>query len=175
LDFNLNFNVPPPCNTGFLPLQQMRTPNFEDAPDRPAGDLYCRVPQDAMFNVRGARNYPCLTRPGKYAPTVKLCESDQNYVPLNDGFNWKGDPNATLSGQDIPQLPPGSPPAAPPAQAGAPPAATGPAPPLAVTNYDPATGTYIGPDGHVYTQSNLARDTPKEHTWQTMLMPPKPN
>jgi phospholipid/cholesterol/gamma-HCH transport system substrate-binding protein len=174
LDFNLNFNVPPPCTTGFLPVQQMRTPNFEDAPDRPTGDLYCRVPQNSTLNVRGAHNYPCLTRPGKYAPTVKMCESDQNYVPLNDGFNWKGDPNATLSGQDIPQMPPGSP---PPAQAatGPPAAATGPAPPLAVTNYDPVTGTYIGPDGRVYTQSNLAQDTPKEHSWQTMLMPPQPN
>jgi phospholipid/cholesterol/gamma-HCH transport system substrate-binding protein len=178
LDFNLNVNVPPVCNTGFLPPQQQRPPSFEDAPDRPAGDLYCRVPQNSLFNVRGARNYPCITRPGKYAPTVKLCESDQNYVPLNDGYNWKGDPNATLSGQGIPQLPPD----APPAQAGAPPPATipansplaGPAPPLAVTGYDPATGTYVGPDGHIYTQSNLAQDTPKEHTWQTMLTPPTP-
>lgn len=179
LDFNLNVNVPPICNTGFLPAQQQRTPNFEDAPDRPTGDLYCRVPQDSAFNVRGARNYPCLTRPGKYAPTVKLCESDQNYVPLNDGFNWKGDPNATMSGQDIPQLPPGSPPASPPRPPPAPSAATsattGPGPPLAVTNYDPVTGTYIGPDGHIYTQSDLARDAPKERTWQTMLLPPNPN
>jgi phospholipid/cholesterol/gamma-HCH transport system substrate-binding protein len=171
LDFNLNVNVPPVCNTGFLPPQQMRTPNFEDAPDRPAGDLYCRVPQDSMFNVRGARNYPCLTRPGKYAPTVKMCESDQNYVPLNDGFNWKGDPNATLSGQDIPQLPPD----AQPAPGAASSSASGPAPPpLAVTGYDPATGNYVGPDGHVYNQSNLAQDTPKERTWQTMVMPPPP-
>jgi phospholipid/cholesterol/gamma-HCH transport system substrate-binding protein len=179
LDFNLNVNVPPICNTGFLPPQQQRTPNFEDAPDRPTGDLYCRVPQDSAFNVRGARNYPCLTRPGKYAPTVKLCESDQNYVPLNDGFNWKGDPNATTTGQDIPQLPPGSPPAAPPRPQSAPSAATtattGPGPPLAVTNYDPVTGTYIGPDGHVYTQSDLALDAPKERKWQTMLLPPNPN
>ena len=37
-----------------------------------------------------------------------MCESDEEYVPLNDGYNWKGDPNATMSGQDIPQLPPGS-------------------------------------------------------------------
>ena len=80
--------------------------------DRPAGDLYCRTPQDSIWNVRGARNYPCITRPGKRAPTVKMCESDEVYVPLNEGWNWKGDPNATLSGQDIPQLPPGSPPAA---------------------------------------------------------------
>ena len=61
------------------------------------------------FNVRGARNLPCETVPGKRAPTVKLCESNESYVPLNDGFNWKGgDPNATLSGQAISQLPPGA-------------------------------------------------------------------
>ncbi len=31
-----------------------------------------------MLNVRGARNIPCETRPGKRAPTVKMCESDEN-------------------------------------------------------------------------------------------------
>lgn len=118
LSFNLNLNLPPSCTTGFLPAQQRRIPTFEDYPDRPAGDLYCRVPQDSPFNVRGARNIPCETVPGKRAPTVKLCESDEPYLPLNDGYNWKGDPNATVpglgSGQDIPQtwqtmlLPPGS-------------------------------------------------------------------
>ena len=180
LDFNLNVNVPPVCSTGFLPPQQMRVPSLEDAPDKPAGDLYCRIPQDSLFNVRGARNYPCLTRPGKYGPTVKMCESDQNYVPLNDGWNWKGDPNATLSGQDIPQLPPDAAPApgtrtAPGAAApAASPPANGPPPSLAVTGYDPATGNYVGPDGHIYNQSNLAQDMPKEHTWQTMVMPPTP-
>ena len=86
-------------------------------------------------------------------------------MPLNDGDNWKGDPNATLSGQDIPQLPPGSPPAdaAPPAPA---------PPPIAVAPYDPATGTYVGPDGKVYTQSDLAQTAPEEKTWQNMLIPP---
>jgi phospholipid/cholesterol/gamma-HCH transport system substrate-binding protein len=158
--------LPPPCTTGFLPAQQQRVPTFEDYPDRPPGDVYCRVPQDAPFNVRGARNLPCETVPGKRAPTVKLCESNENYVPLNDGYNWKGDPNATLSGQDIPQLPPGS----PPAQA-APPPAPAP-PPIAAAEYDPATGTYVGPDGHVYTQGNLARNATEEQTWQTMLLPP---
>ena len=54
-----------------------------------------------MLNVRGARNLPCETRPGKRAPTVKMCESDETYVPLNDGYNWKGDPNRTYSGQAI--------------------------------------------------------------------------
>ncbi|HET7667122.1 MAG TPA: MlaD family protein [Mycobacterium sp.] len=158
--------LPPPCTTGFLPAQQQRVPTFEDYPDRPPGILYCRVPQDAPFNVRGARNLPCETVPGKRAPTWQMCESDEYYVPLNDGYNWKGDPNATLSGQPIPQLPPGS----PPAQAAPPP---GPAPPpIAAAEYDPATGTYVGPDGRVHTQSNLARTATEEQTWQKMLLPP---
>jgi phospholipid/cholesterol/gamma-HCH transport system substrate-binding protein len=158
LSFNLNLNLPPPCLTGFLPAQQQRIPTFEDYPKRAAGDLYCRVPQDSWLNVRGARNTPCETVPGKRAPTVKLCESNEQYVPLNDGNNWKGDPNATLSGQGIPQLPPGATPAA--------------APPIAAAQYDPATGTYIGPDGHQYTRSDLAQTAPKDRTWQSMLLPP---
>jgi phospholipid/cholesterol/gamma-HCH transport system substrate-binding protein len=168
MDFKLNLNLPPICSTGFLPPQQQRVPNFEDYPDRPAGDLYCRVPQDSPFNVRGARNYPCLTVPGKRAPTVKMCESDEQYVPLNDGYNWKGDPNATLSGQDVPQLPPGSPRAQPAPQ---PPAPV----PLAAAEYDPATGNYVGPDGKLYRQADLARGAPKEKTWQSLLILPTVN
>jgi phospholipid/cholesterol/gamma-HCH transport system substrate-binding protein len=171
LSFNLNLNLPPPCTTGFLPAQQQRIPTFEDYPDHAPGDLYCRVPQDSPWNVRGARNIPCETVPGKRAPTVKLCESDEQYVPLNDGYNWKGDPNATLSGQDIPQLPPGTPPAAAPGPV-PPPAATPSPPPVATAEYDPATGKYVGPDGKLYTQSDLAQPAPEEKTWQTMLLPP---
>lgn len=157
LSFNLNINLPPPCTTGFLPAQQQRVPTFEDAPDRPAGDLYCRVPQDSPFNVRGARNIPCETVPGKRAPSVKMCESDNPYVALNDGFNWKGDPNATSTGQDVPQLPP---------------VAGPPAPAPAVAEYDPATGGYIGPDGRHHFQSDLAQAAPGDKTWQSMLLPP---
>jgi phospholipid/cholesterol/gamma-HCH transport system substrate-binding protein len=171
LSFNLNLNLPPPCTTGFLPAQQQRIPTFEDYPDHAPGDLYCRVPQDSPWNVRGARNIPCETVPGKRAPTVKLCESDEQYVPLNDGYNWKGDPNATLSGQDIPQLPPRTPPAAAPGPV-PPPAATPSPPPVATAEYDPATGKYVGPDGKLYTQSDLAQPAPEEKTWQTMLLPP---
>jgi phospholipid/cholesterol/gamma-HCH transport system substrate-binding protein len=165
LSFNLNLNLPPPCLTGFLPAQQQRIPTFEDYPKRAAGDLYCRVPQDSWLNVRGSRNTPCETVPAKRAPTVKLCESNEQYVPLNEGNNWKGDPNATLSGQGIPQLPPGSPPSAATPPAAAP-------PPIAAVPYDPATGTYIGPDGRQYTQSDLAQTAPKDKTWQSMLLPP---
>jgi phospholipid/cholesterol/gamma-HCH transport system substrate-binding protein len=140
---------------------------MQDYPDRPAGELYCRIPQDSSMNVRGVRNTPCEGKPGKRAPTVELCESDEQYVPLNDGFNWKGDPNATLTGQGVPQYPPGTDPRRPPPLAGAP----APPPPVAVVPYDPATGKYVGPDGRTYTQSDLA-ETTKGKTWQNMLIPP---
>lgn len=172
LDFNLNLNLPPPCNTGFLPVQQQRIPSRQDYPDRPAGELYCRIPQDSDMNVRGVRNTPCETRPGKRAPTVEMCESDEQYVPLNDGLFWKGDPNATLSGQGVPQYPPGKDPRTKPPAGGAPPPPGAPAPPrpVAVVPYDPATGTYVAPDGRTYTQSDLADGT-KGKTWQSMLIP----
>jgi phospholipid/cholesterol/gamma-HCH transport system substrate-binding protein len=87
LSFNLNLNLPPTCVTGFLPPQQHRVPADVDSPPRPPGDLYCRVPQDSPFNVRGARNIPCETKPGKRVPTAAMCESDEDYIPLNDGYN----------------------------------------------------------------------------------------
>ncbi|MBJ7337493.1 MlaD family protein [Mycolicibacterium sp.] len=171
LSFNLNVNLPPPCTTGFLPVQQQRTPTFEDAPGPVNGSLYCRVPQDSPLNVRGARNLPCETVPGKRAPTVKMCESDENYVPLNDGFNWKGDPNATLSGQAVPQPDPGSPPN--PGVPSAPVSPSGPpTPEITGAQYDPATGQYIGPDGKLHTQADLSHSAEEGKTWQSMLVPP---
>ena len=177
LDFNLNLNLPPPCNTGFLPVNQQRVPSQVDYPERPAGDLYCRIPQDSDMNVRGVRNIPCANNPAKRAPTVEMCESDEVYISLNDGYNWKGDPNATLSGQGVPQYPPGTDPRlAPPAGTGAAlPGATPPgpppaAPPVAFAPYDPVTGQYTGPDGMTYTQGDLAGQGDK--TWESMLVPP---
>jgi phospholipid/cholesterol/gamma-HCH transport system substrate-binding protein len=175
LSFNLNLNLPPPCTTGYLPAQSRRPPSEIDYPDRPSGDMYCRLPQDSPLNVRGIRNIPCETKPWKRAPTVALCESDDEYVPLNNGDNWKGDPNATLSGQDVPAprppeeitLPP--PPATVP-QSG-PPAAPAP-PPIATATYDPASGQYVGPDGKTYTQADLAAGDHPPQTWQSMLVPP---
>jgi phospholipid/cholesterol/gamma-HCH transport system substrate-binding protein len=178
LSFNLNLNWPPPCTTGFLPVQQQRSAVFEDTPPRPPGLVYCRIPQDSPFNaVRGARNYPCETRPGKRAPTVKQCESDEPYVPLNNGFDWKGDPNATLTGQGVPQFDPGEP--IPAGFPGGPPASPAPAPsappPIAAAAYDPATGEYVGPDGQRYKQPTLSNSPGKERTWQQMLTPPTGN
>jgi len=183
---NLNTNLPPPCTTGFYPMSQHRSPALTDSPERPEGLVYCRIPQDSTFNaVRGARNYPCETRPGKRAPTVKMCESDQPYIPLNDGYDWKGDPNATFTGQSVPQFdsgqaptasaPPGPPLPGQPPPASALPGQPPPGPPTAVAEYDPATGMYVGPDGQTYTQSNLANGAGKERTWQQMLIPPTGN
>ncbi len=155
LDFNLNINLPPPCNTGFLPPQQQRSPAHVDYPERTSGSLYCRIPQNhSLVAVRGARNTPCLTVPGKRAPTAQMCESDEQYVPLNDGYNWKGDPNATLSGQPVPQMPPGRQPE-----------------PVAAATYDPATGRYIGPDGKMYARTDLATGSVPE-SWQDLMAPP---
>jgi len=91
------------------------------------------------------------------------CESDQDYVPLNDGFAWKGDPNATLSGKashsskihlhllDT--------------------CRSGAAPPLRWRSTT-ATGTYVGPGrAHLHT-IHLAETADKEQTWQAMLLPP---
>ncbi len=164
LSFNLNLNSPPPCTTGFLPVQQQRAASYVDAPDVPEGNVYCRIPQDSnITTVRGARNLPCAGKPGKRAPTVKMCESNEEYVPLNDGFNWKGDPNATYTGQGVPQFAPG---AAPPAPTGA------DIPQLAIVEYDPATGSYVGPDGQHHTQHDLAQRAGEEKSWQSMLTPP---
>lgn len=157
LDFKLNLNLPPPCNTGFLPVKQQRVPTEVDYPERPAGELYCRVPQDSDLNVRGVRNIPCENNPAKRAPTVELCESDEQYVPLNEGYNWKGDPNATLTGQGVPQYAPGTDPRIRKA-------------PLTLVPYDPATGSYVGPDGKQHNDADLAPTT-KDKTWQSMLTP----
>ena len=73
-------------------------------------------------------------------------------------------PEQALPGQPKPAYPPPGQP--PPLPVG---------PPTAVTPYDPATGTYIGPDGQMSTQSNLTNGAGKERTWQQMLTPPTGN
>lgn len=90
LDFKLDLNDPPPCNTGFLPPPLMRTPADETVRELPR-DMYCKVPQNDPTAVRGARNYPCQEFPGKRAPTVQLCRDPRGYVPI--GSNpWRGPP-----------------------------------------------------------------------------------
>ena len=79
--FNLIVSDPPACTVGFLPPSQWRSPADTRTVDTPDG-LYCKLPQDSPIAVRGARNYPCMERPGKRAPTVEICESDKPFIPL---------------------------------------------------------------------------------------------
>lgn len=80
-DFTLVISDPPACTVGFLPPNQWRSPEDETIVDTPDG-LYCKLPQDSPIGVRGARNYPCLARPGKRAPTAEMCQSDKPFEPL---------------------------------------------------------------------------------------------
>jgi phospholipid/cholesterol/gamma-HCH transport system substrate-binding protein len=80
-DFTLNIGDPPACTVGFLPPSAWRSPEDTSDIDTPDG-LYCKLPQDSPIGVRGARNYPCMGKPGKRAPTVEICDSDRPYEPL---------------------------------------------------------------------------------------------
>lgn len=90
LDFKVSLQDPPPCLTGFLPRNSIRTPADQTLRDLPR-DLYCKVPQNDPSAVRGARNYPCMEYPGKRAPTVALCRDPKGYVPIGNN-PWRGPP-----------------------------------------------------------------------------------
>lgn len=102
-NFRLQSSDPPACTVGFLPPSQWRSPADTTTLDTPDG-LYCKLPQDSPIAVRGARNLPCMDHPGKRAPTVDICDSDQPYEPLALRQHALGpypiDPN--LIGQGIP-------------------------------------------------------------------------
>lgn len=156
-DFRVGLGDPPACTVGFLPPSQWRSPADTTTIDTPDG-LYCKLPQDSPIMVRGLRNLPCMAHPGKRAPTVQMCDSDQSYEPLalrqhalgpapldpnliSQGIppDTRVDPSAglygPLEGTPLPQGPPPPPnevPATPPAAE-----STGPA--AAPSSYNPNT------------------------------------
>ena len=168
-DFTLTINDPPACSVGFLPPSEWRSPADLSDIDTPDG-LYCKLPQDSPIAVRGARNYPCMGQPGKRAPTVEICESDQPFSPLSMRQHVTGpypiDPN--LVSQGIPlddrvtlnehiygplegtPLPPGPAPAAP-APAPAPAPEPTPAAPAAAIAPSAFTGGSPGPSVAIAT------------------------
>jgi virulence factor Mce-like protein len=193
--FGLMMADPPVCTTGFLPPSQWRSPADQTTIDTP-DNLYCKLPQDSPIAVRGVRNNPCMGHPGKRAPSVEICNSDQEFKPLALRQHALGpyaiDPNliaqgvpldrrvnpnelitAPMAGTPLPPgaVPSGTPPDPPtPGSLNQPPSAPPPGqgPPIPVTQYDPNTGRYIGPDGRVYEQSDLAAGAPPEN-WQDLL------
>lgn len=95
-------------------------------------------------------------------------DNPESLTLLGAPAGWPSGPIATPSGQPVPRLPPGSPPAQPPP-------AQGPPPPIAAAEDEPPSGTYVGPDGHVYTQADLAQYAAEQRTWQSMPLPPPGN
>ncbi len=186
-DFRVSISDPPSCTVGFLPPSSWRSPAETTTIDTPDG-MYCKLPQDSPVAVRGARNYPCMDAPGKYAPTVEECKSDKPFQPLATRQHALGpypfDPN--LIAQGIPPdkrvtnndnifgpiagmpPPPGAP--APPAVPNAfhsGDSATGPA--VGVAEYDPESGRVAAPDGTVFTQSDVSSSGPAKD-WKGLLM-----
>ncbi|MFD4459045.1 MCE family protein [Nocardia sp. NPDC058480] len=158
-----NLSDPVTCTVGFLPPALWRSPEDTETIDTPDG-MYCKLPQDSDIAVRGARNIPCAARPGKRAATAALCNSDEEYVPLattqpetgpyprDPGLEEQGVPSDT---RPVPQ--PGDRPAnAVPSRIGA-----------GLAEYDPRTGNYVGPDGKLYRQGDLAE--PPAGQWQRLL------
>ncbi|MCZ8381922.1 MlaD family protein [Mycobacterium sp. CPCC 205372] len=100
-DFRISVSDPPSCTVGFLPPSQWRSPADTTTIDTPDG-LYCKLPQDSPVAVRGARNFPCMDKPGKYAPTVDECKSDRPFQPLATRQHALGpyplDPNLIAQG-----------------------------------------------------------------------------
>jgi virulence factor Mce-like protein len=80
-DFAATVSDPPACTVGFLPPSAWRSPADESDIDTPDG-IYCKLPQDSPISVRGVRNFPCIRKPGKRAPTIQICRSDKPYVPV---------------------------------------------------------------------------------------------
>lgn len=177
-EFAITLGDPPPCTVGFLPPSSWRSPADTTTIDTPDG-LYCKLPQDSPLAVRGARNYPCVGKPGKRAPTVEICDSDQPFVPTAVREHAVGpyplDPN--LIAQGVPPDsrvnpddrifgPPGS---SPPGVAPGAFDTTGTGPlPVQVIPYNPATGSYVTAEGRRFVQSDLG--APKAPTsWKDLL------
>jgi len=161
-EFAITLGDPPPCTVGFLPPSSWRSPADTTTIDTPDG-LYCKLPQDSPIAVRGARNYPCAGKPGKRAPTVEICDSDQPFVPTTVRQHAVGpyplDPNLISQGVPPDSRVPGVAPSAfdPSGRA-----------PVSVVPYNPATGSYVTSDGHRYVQSDLgAPNAPT--SWKDLL------
>ena len=98
-DFKISINDPPPCNVGFLPPTEQRSPGDTTLRELPT-DMYCKVAQNDPTVVRGARNYPCQEFPGKRAPTIQLCRDPNGYVPIGSS-PWRGPPVPVGTPMDV--------------------------------------------------------------------------
>lgn len=123
--FAMELNDPPPCIEGFLPADQRRSPT--DLTPLPAPkDMYCKVDPDDPRSVRGARNLPCIEYPGYRAATVQLCRKKAGATTSASTKRSNGGSGTKKRSS-----------------------------PAKMVDYDPARGTYVGPDGVTYRVSGL--------------------
>ena len=137
-----------------------------------------------------------MGHPGKRAPTVQMCDSDEPFEPVAQRQHTVGpyplDPNLISQGvppddridvgdnifgpvEGTPMPPEQAPPPTDPVPL--PPSAAPsayrtigpePSPSVAVAQYSPSTGQFVTPDGHAYRQLDLISPaSPK--TWKDML------
>ncbi|MEU0545388.1 MlaD family protein [Nocardia sp. NPDC005978] len=162
VDFMVSLNDPPGCTLGFLPPEQRRGPDEwrGEVPDTPSG-MYCKTPVDSKEEVRGLRNIPCMEVPGKRAPTPELCRDPEGYVPAGVNSAAVAPRSDAVTGGAAPannQQPASGQPDTQPAG-------------VTTRTYDPKNGTYVGPDGLLYRQADIAKDGSGTVpvNWQSML------
>ena len=171
LDFNLNLNLPPPCNTGFLPVQQQRSPS-ESGRSRAARG---RAVLPGAAGLATSMSVACATFRARRCPASgrrrsRCARATSSTSRSTTATTGRATPTRRCPARACRSTRPGLIRGWPPPAGAAPPpapAAAAAAGGVAVP-YDPATGDYIGPDGKRYTQGDLAH--PGNKTWQSMLV-----
>ena len=90
-----------------------------------------------------------MDKPGKRAPTVEICKSDQEYVPQGEG-SWIGPPRPVNFTEDD------GTPAVGVLDSGQ-------------STYNPRSGDYVGPDGKTYVVEG--NSTAQQRQLDTLLLP----
>ncbi|WP_433621245.1 MCE family protein [Nocardia sp. CA-120079] len=103
--FSVEVQDPAACTTGYLSADERRSPTDTSTPDTPP-NLYCNVPQDSQFAVRGTRNLPCLENPGVRAATPEQC---RNGVVPPSGNNGPFESSPSPAPAGVAHYLPGSP------------------------------------------------------------------
>ena len=155
LDFNLNFNLPPPASPASCRAQQQRCASLRGLlPTVPPGDLYCRIPRTRRQRARRTQLSLHDRARASGRPPSRCARATSNTCRSTTATTGKATPTPPCPAKTSRSCRPEHPPADGRIAATAAP----PLPPaIAAAEYDPATGTYIGPDGKLYTQANLAQ------------------
>lgn len=160
LNFALQLNDPPPCQSGYPSRHDQRSPS-DTTSIAPGGYNYCDVPADDIRGARGARNLPCMEVPGRRAGSAQECRGEPR---PSDPIPQPPNPDGTPPG--------GVPPDRDPPDGLIPNAA---APPhVAAAPYDPTTGRFSTPDGHFFVLGGVGQPNPaqEDKSWRRLLLGP---